>query len=432
VKRLRAILCADWSRERRKREVYLADTRRREVRRLEGPWTAARVIEAAREAAGDDAALATFDAPIGVPISYWQKLQEFPGVAQDLASFAAWLPEAVHRPGWFDNAPTPRDWRIDRPFFAIAPVAGGRRIWQDALARAGVATLRHVDELTGANPAFVTSGIPGTAGSGARELWKELGLILSGRDRVNGETDSRAPTEAGLAIWPFDGPTDELLAEHTVVVGENYPRAAYALALSRGDPEARARLRIAKTRWDVRQAALGDLQSHPWLVEHGVRLNDIGAAADSEDAFDALFAAAGLLRCVLESTPFARDELVDPVAEGGILGTGSLDLTLREVTYVIKTKTPPRKPRSSRRNAVMPDMRPRLAGAPRTPQPPAEPVYPCPIPGCDHVFTRSRAGWDAHVASVRIHPRWKADVRDPDARKKLFRQTYPSFFRNRE
>ena len=429
--RLRAILCADWSKDQRKREVYAADVERREVRRLVGSWTVAKVVEAAREAAREGAALATFDAPIGVPVSYWEKLQRFPGVPEDMASFAAWLPEAVNRPGWFDNAPTPRDWRIDRPFFAVAPGAGGRRIWEDTLARAGVATLRRVDQLTGANPVFITSGIPGTVGSGARELWKELGVIPSEREGVDRARNPLAPIGAGLAIWPFDGPTDELLAKHTVVIGENYPRAAYALALSSEDPSSRARLRIAKTRRDVRQAALGDLQSRPWLLKHAVRLNDTNDAANSEDAFDALFTAAGLLRCVLEGTPLAADDLVDPVAEGGILGTGSLDLTRPEATYVIKTSKPPRKPRRSRQEASRPDMSPRLVGAPRPPQRPPEPVFHCPIPGCDHVFTGSRAGWDAHVASVRIHPRWKPDVRNPAERKTLFRKTYPSFFGDR-
>ena len=69
--RLRAILCADWSKDQAKRDVYLADVERREVRRLSGSWTAASVIDVARGAAGEGTALATFDAPIGVPISYF-------------------------------------------------------------------------------------------------------------------------------------------------------------------------------------------------------------------------------------------------------------------------------------------------------------------------------------------------------------------------
>jgi hypothetical protein len=426
--RLRALLCADWSKDPRKREVYAADVEGREVRRLAGTWTAAGVIEAARQAAGDGAALATFDAPIGVPLSYWERLRQVSDLPE-LASFAAWLPHASKRPRYFDNARTPWDWAIEQPFFAIAPGAGGRRVWEDTLKRAGVATLRHMDELTGAKPVFVTSGIPGTAGSGARELWKELGALRGKPDAGDGPEPSHEPAGVAFAIWPFDGPLNELLASHTVVVGENYPRAAYALALSGEDAGARAPLRIAKTRREVRQAALADLQSRPWLREHAVRLNDVDTATDSEDAFDALFTAAGLLRCVLEGTPLAPDRLVDPVAEGGILGTGSLDLTRPETTYVIPAASPPPRTRPSRHQTLRPDMRPRLAGAPRAPLPPDEPTYPCPITRCDHVFVGSRAGWDAHVASVRIHPRWHPDVRDPAERKALFRRSYTRFFR---
>ena len=139
--RLRAILCADWSKDARKREVYLADVERREVRRLVGTWTASAVIEAARRAAGDGAALATFDAPIGVPTSYWQKLRQVPGFPEHAADFAAWLSETAKRPHFFDDARTPRDWGVERPFFAIAAGVGGRRVWEDTLERAGVQPL---------------------------------------------------------------------------------------------------------------------------------------------------------------------------------------------------------------------------------------------------------------------------------------------------
>ncbi len=131
--RLSAILCADWSKDMRKREVYAADVEGREIHRLAGTWTAASVIEAARKAAGDGSALATFDAPIGVPISYWQKLREGPRFPDDVASFPAWLPVALERPRYFENSRTPRDWSVAQPFFAIAPGAGGRRVWEDTL-----------------------------------------------------------------------------------------------------------------------------------------------------------------------------------------------------------------------------------------------------------------------------------------------------------
>jgi hypothetical protein len=47
-------------------------------------------------------------------------------------------------------------------------------------------------------------------------------------------------------------------------------------------------------------------------------------ALDSADAFDALMAAAALLRCVLEGEAPSVGE--DGVAEGGILGSGAVRL----------------------------------------------------------------------------------------------------------
>ena len=53
------------------------------------------------------------------------------------------------------------------------------------------------------------------------------------------------------------------------------------------------------------------------------------------------------------------------------------------------------------------------------------PEYPCPIPGCTKVFHGTRGGWDAHVASWRMHPDWHPDVTDGEERKRRFRREYP-------
>ena len=52
----------------------------------------------------------------------------------------------------------------------------------------------------------------------------------------------------------------------------------------------------------------------------------------------------------------------------------------------------------------------------------------CPIPGCAHVFRAGRGGWDAHVASRRVHPNWMPSESDGQRRKELFRGAFPSFF----
>jgi len=59
------------------------------------------------------------------------------------------------------------------------------------------------------------------------------------------------------------------------------------------------------------------------------------------------------------------------------------------------------------------------------PPPRGGPEYRCPIPGCTKVFHGTRGGWDAHVASWRMHPHWHPDVIDGEERKRRFRREYP-------
>ena len=54
----------------------------------------------------------------------------------------------------------------------------------------------------------------------------------------------------------------------------------------------------------------------------------VGTAEVDEDPFDALMACAALVRLMAEGRPLSCP-LVDPVAEGGILGTGDVSLAAR-------------------------------------------------------------------------------------------------------
>ena len=54
--------------------------------------------------------------------------------------------------------------------------------------------------------------------------------------------------------------------------------------------------------------------------------------------------------------------------------------------------------------------------------------YPCPINGCEKVFEGGRGGWDAHVASPRMHPDWYPHLEDGSERKWLFRLTHADWF----
>ena len=54
--------------------------------------------------------------------------------------------------------------------------------------------------------------------------------------------------------------------------------------------------------------------------------------------------------------------------------------------------------------------------------------YPCPIPGCQKVFSGSRGGWDAHIVSLEKHPKWHPEIDDPRERKARFKTEFSGWF----
>jgi diadenosine tetraphosphate (Ap4A) HIT family hydrolase len=198
----------------------------------------------------------------------------------------------------------------------------------------GVEPLRDVDKVTAAKSLFILSGIPGSVGSSVVDLWPALSGILANRP-------------AGVRLWPFDEAQPETVAAG-VVLAEIYPRALYASALASEAPPLRARLSVAKGDRKCRRTAIDSLMAQDWVREHGVRFEDVEAETITEDAFDALLSAAGLLRCVLDGTPLGWSGS-DPF-EGGILGLDSLNLSLPERTF----RSGPSNERSSRRRASPP------------------------------------------------------------------------------
>jgi hypothetical protein len=137
------------------------------------------------------------------------------------------------------------------------------------------------------------------------------------------------PDWGRITVWPFEGELDVLLKSAPVVLGEVYPRAAYATALIDAPTNARPRLSVAKTDPLVRRSAVQRIQSTKWVRELEVEIEDCDYAEANEDDFDACLTAAALLRCVLEKLPMTCP-IDSPRVEGGILGTGSVNMALRE------------------------------------------------------------------------------------------------------
>lgn len=413
----RIFLCCDWGKESDKRAVYLADTRTRRIRcagknpfrsATGMPWSVREALACARQFAAANPVVLAFDAPLGIPLSYFHAAKQY-APWNGIKSFVDWLPLACHHRGFLESSRVASAWRVDRPFFAVPAGEGALKAFEAEAARQGAMLLRSIDRQACAKPVFVTSGIPGSVGSAAIELWRELA------DAFTGSRD--------FALWPFEGNLNTLLNTRRMVLAEMYPRAAYSVALSPHPPAKRSRLKIAKTDEGCRRAALRELLGSKWMREEEVVLTpeDVESAAVSEDAFDALITAAALLRCALDGTPLSQPALEDPEAEGGILCTGGINLALPERNFA----GPGVGSSSSRASPKSPMRAPRAMPLTANLQ---VAQFPCPITGCTKVFSGTRGGWDRHVEVPAIHPDWHSDVTAAEERKALFRREYPNFF----
>ena len=414
----RFILCCDWSKEPSGRAVYVADADTKSVRHVgpdpsqtpDGtPWTFEAALAHARMLRREGPVLLTFDAPLGLPRSYFQAARQEPQW-QDVQHFVEWLPRACETEGFFDNGQGGDDWAITRPFVHLRAGEGSLGAVRAKAAAHGVELERDIERLTRGKSVFLAAGLPGSMGSAAKDLWRGLAQAIRG--------SSSSPRDFG--VWPFEGSIGTLLSTRGIAIGEIYPRAAYGLALSRRRVEKRACMAINKSRLEDRTAALAWLLSDSWMPDgclSGEALR-FAMADEQGDAFDAAITCIALLRCMVEGTPFSDPAREDPVAEGGILGTGSVNLDL------------PERPFSGRHRSMFRDTPapPDAVVIPRTTPVPVRTEVPCPIPGCAHRFRRGRLGWDAHVGSRRMHPGWLPEVHDPEERKRAFREAFPAFF----
>jgi hypothetical protein len=284
-----AILCADWSKDARKRAIYVANVPTREVRRLHakdpGGWSVSAVLREASLLASRGPVLATFDAPLGIPESYLTAFARGRSLGSS-ATFLDFLTHVYCSPNFsFESTSVPSDWKVERPFFSVPAGQGGLKSYRQAAAQQGVDLYRKIDKKTEAKTLFAKSGIPGAVGSATCALWQELGPQLASRS---------------FRVWPFEGNLQALLKSSPFVIGEIYPRAAYATALDSADAFPRPLLVLAKTNGAERLQAITGLKAADWAKRLKVTI-EIDSQAN-EDEFDACLTAAALLRCVLEKS----------------------------------------------------------------------------------------------------------------------------------
>ncbi len=404
VRQPRFFVSADWSKDTRKRSVYVADLSKCLIYREARPdWALGSLMALATQLAQSGSVLVGVDVVLGVPRSYWKLLQTEDRYDQP-GNFVDWLGRLSEHDRFFDPANTVRShdrWRVDRPWFHVPKGKGALTAFKK---RADDGFLRLIDRSTGAKPLFAVSGIPGTVGSGTRDFWRELAPSLS--------------TNRKFGVWPFEGELAELLCTNRIALAETYPGLAYAAALAEELPT--GRIAVSKTKHRPRNDACDLLANAKWVATYGVEFDDIDSARTDEDDFDALMTAAAVLRCALEHTPLATPDWICHVAEGAMLLAGPVDPTRRSRTISRSDKAAQAKFQLS------------PAAVPRKELRPPEPrkvTHRCPIPGCSKVFSNSRGGWDAHVASRRKHPDWFPDIENPQLRKELFRRDFGYWFR---
>ncbi|MCY3969010.1 MAG: hypothetical protein OXG74_03685 [Acidobacteria bacterium] len=407
----RFFVSADWSKDPRKRSVYVADLSERLIyREARSGWALPSLMALARQLSKQGSVLVGVDLVLGVPQSYWKLVLAESRYGQP-ATFIDCLSGLGDNGGFFDPSKRVydhREWRVERPWFHVPRGPGGLTSFKE---KADDGFLRRIDHATGAKPLFVVSGIPGTVGSGTRDFWRELSTCLA--------------SDRDFVVWPFDGRLAELLRTNRIVLAETYPGLAYGAALASDLPT--ERFAIGKTKPEERNRACDLLAEAAWIDAHGVRLGELAPARDDEDDFDAHLTAAAVLRCYLDGTPVVDEEWVDPIAEGSMLLAGPVDPNRRSKAL----SAPGSRSAQAGLHLQAPVATTRKQRIRQSPQPaPRQKTdYSCPIPGCTKVFHGSRGGWDAHVASPRKHPGWYADVKSPQVRKELFKRDFGNWFR---
>jgi len=296
---------ADWGSQPRSR--WIARGRRR------GSWQASRpepvgdvptlLSRLAAEAAGG-CVLVGFDFPIGLPAAYAERA--------GITSFREALPE-LGRGSWarfFEPAERPEEISLHRPFY---PRRGGGTRHEHLRRGLGLdwpALLRACDRATPtrrvAAPIFWTLG--------GQQVGK--GAIVGWRDALQPALND---PELDVALWPFDGPLEELFAPGRVVIAETYPTEFHAHL---GVDVGRAGKRQRPARAETGAALL------MWSRRRGVELEpeleeELRTGFVSDDAFDAVVGLFGMLNVMMKyRAPGEPDDDRVRRIEGWMLGQG--------------------------------------------------------------------------------------------------------------
>ena len=402
-------ISADWAKKPSKRAIWIADRQSGIIYRPDIPPASRSLkglLNLANSLSENGPVVVGVDVALGVSAGFWQMIQEDDDWCSP-KTFVDWLTVIDPSGEFFSTAVTPEEWSISRPWFRVMEGDGGLNCFLNKVPQG---MLRKMDRLTSAKPIFAVSGIPGTVGSGTREFWKEVVPLMS--------------NEREFLIWPFEGELERLLKSERIVLCETYPALAYAAAIADYIPT--GKIKISKSKYESRYSTVSLLKQAEWVRTNQIDLQNLESARNNEDDFDACLTAAAFLRCLCEKRQLVEPNHIDSQVEGSMLLLGPIDpcRIKKSSTEICKTYSSSEKATFLSGPVInLPHIG--ISGGDHVGD---RLIYPCPISGCTKEFIGSRGGWDGHVGSLRIHPDWRPDVKEPENRRAAFRQEFSNWF----
>lgn len=248
------------------------------------------------------------DFPIGLPVAYARRI--------GMTHFLDLLPQ-LGQGEWADfyrPAEAPADITLHRPFYPARPGNTRQRHLLDGLGAA------HIDELRRRCDRGHATRRP------AAPLFWTMGAQQVGKAAISGWRDVLGPALRNgmdVAIWPFAGPLDALLARGGLVVAESYPAEFYG-HLDISFPRAAGGKRRQNARAANAQSLLTWAAANPVVLGEALEAalrHGFGAAADGEDRFDAVVGLFGMLNILFSHRQAGEpDDRAVRRVEGWILG----------------------------------------------------------------------------------------------------------------
>ncbi len=309
-----AVAHADWGVNPNKRWVAVARLNEDRTYTVDAPRLVGSQGNTARRMHVDDlpagGVLLGFDFPIGIPAAYARTvgIESFPAVLDQFGS-GPWAQ-------FWNVAVTESEISPYRPFYPM---------------RAGGTSQAHLTQRLNLSMRELTRECERATSAGRRAacaLFWTLGGNQVGKGALSGWREmiqpARRPDGGNAALWPFDGPLGQLLAQRRLVIAETYPTEFYGhigVRFSAGkgggkrSPAARAAQATALFAF-CEHAGLTTTPAARTAIQQG-----FGPYPDGEDAFDAMVGLLGMLNIVLGLRPAGDPPAGAPASvEGWILG----------------------------------------------------------------------------------------------------------------